>query len=142
MYSIKTLFSDDVIEFRREIMDKDIDNYEHPLIYKNIKCVKCSGQQSFYCALNNGWWIDELLTDCRNNPSGKLADLCFDCRNESQIKYGKGTVQCSRCTRYGEFGEGKWNFGSEELGRLTLCYSWSHGKIFCYNCHEKIHYNK
>lgn len=140
MYSIKSLFSDDVIEFRQTVLDKDIDEYEHPLLNEDITCSNCSKKQSFYSATLTGWWIDELSADCRDFK--ELADLCLECRNETQIKHSEGSVQCHRCKRYGEYGEGKWNLGPEELGRLIVCFAWFHGTTFCYDCHWRIHYNK
>lgn len=138
MTNIEKLFDKDLIEFRKTILDQDVDEYQHPLLYQNIKCSDCSKEQNFYSAMNNGWWIDEFFVDCRD--SNKLQDLCLECRNEAQIKHDAGLVKCARCTRYGEEYTPRLRAG--ETDKFALCYSEGVDQIFCYDCHSLIHYIK
>lgn len=140
MYSIEKIFSKDVVEFRKNILDEDVDSYEHPLLYDNIKCLECNKEYSFYSAIQQRWWIDEFFQDCRD--SKELADMCFECRNEAQIKYCEGSVQCERCTMYGELCDELYECLPGEEDKLVLCYSEGVDRTFCYYCHYKIHYNK
>jgi hypothetical protein len=139
MYRIQSLFSKDLIEFRQNVLDEDLDNYEHPLLFENIKCTNCKKETSFYSAECQRWWIDELFQDCRD--SNELADLCFDCRNEAQIKYSEGSRQCARCTRYSDLCENVTECMPGEEDKLILCYS-GVDQLFCFSCHWHVHYNK
>lgn len=134
--------SKELIEFRQSLRHHVLDIYDHPLLYENIKCLECSPLKKKECTLysaeKQGWWIDDFFFEDREQST--LADLCFECRTNSQIKNSKGSEQCSRCTRFGEFAENVVKIRSDETDKLVLAYSNGIDCIFCYSCYSKIRY--
>ena len=69
MYLLQKLFSQDTIEFRREVrnqcLDCDYDFYKHQSVYEKIECCNCNKTEVFKTAYQKDWWIDYLLADCR-----------------------------------------------------------------------------
>lgn len=140
MYKTADVFNPELINFRKEQANECLilDTYQHPMLYDLARCSNCENTCIFKNAEDQGWWIDELKSDCRGSKN--LADLCDKCRENERSKYENGSAQCERCTRFGEYGLGKWNIGPDETGRMTINYT--HRCTLCYKCNGLISRNK
>lgn len=101
----------------------------------HFECDNCNKQTP----VNNTdeWFIDEkfYLKDISHRDhvdKHKPANLCKDCR----VFHGNGLIVCERCYKRGKWSINKWN---TEEGHVQ-CYSCE--MVVCYDCHDRIHYNK
>jgi hypothetical protein len=101
---------------------------------RKIICCECKKEEVKY--FTPDWWFDEYK-NMKERTSKLDQTICGECRTKiSKTTISNGPAKCDRCWKKGEWGKGKWN---ENQGHIQ-CYELD--AIFCYDCHDLLHYNK